>query len=264
MASLTVTVDDGLASVVAGTGGHLYTITVTNGGPSDAHAVVVADPVPAAFTAGVPSATLGGDCSASAGNAVSCSLPGALAAGASWTISVPYAVASGVPAQTVTNAATATSTENPGGVSGSDATDVTGAADLGVTITDGLGSVTAGDGLTHGYLVTVTNNGPSDATAVVAGVTWPAGFSQGAIVASQGACAPVGAGPDQSCALGTIPAGASATITLAWTVPASTVGRRPDRRRQRHQRPRRPDPRQRQRDRQHDGQQRGQPDRDRR
>ena len=223
VASLTVTVDDGLANVVAGTGGHVYTITVSNGGPSDAHAVSLADPVPAAFGAGVPSSDLGGDCSASAGNAVSCSLPGALAAGASWTISVPYTVAASVPVQTVTNVATATSTENPGGVSGTDATDVTGASDLGVTITDGLASVIAGDGLTHSYLVTVSNNGPSDATGVITSVTWPAGFGQGAIVASQGACAPVGAGPDQSCALGTIPAGGSATIILAYTVPASTA-----------------------------------------
>ena len=44
VAVLTVTTDDGLSSVVAGTGGHQYTITVTNGGPSDAHAVVLDDP----------------------------------------------------------------------------------------------------------------------------------------------------------------------------------------------------------------------------
>ena len=124
VADLAVSVDDGQASVVAGTGGYTYTITVTNGGPSDAHAVVLHDDVPAAFTVGVPSADLGGDCSASSGNTVVCSLPADLAPGATWTISVPYAVATAVEPQTVVDTATATSTEDPAGVSTSDSTEV--------------------------------------------------------------------------------------------------------------------------------------------
>ena len=41
-------------------------------------------------TAGLPSADLGGDCSTSVGNTIHCTLP-TLAAGATWTIGVPYA-----------------------------------------------------------------------------------------------------------------------------------------------------------------------------
>src|SRR4029077_1895554 len=52
VAPLSVTKTDGQTSVVAGTGGYAYTITITNGGPSDAHAVGLADSVPAALTAG--------------------------------------------------------------------------------------------------------------------------------------------------------------------------------------------------------------------
>ena len=80
-------------------------------------------------------------------------------------------------------------------------------ADLAVSVSDGLASVVAGDGLTHAYTITVTNGGPSDATAVSLTDSWPSGFSQGAISPSQGSCSPIGAGPDFSCGLGTIAAG---------------------------------------------------------
>ena len=94
--------------------------------------------------------------------------------------------------------------------------------DLGLAVTDGLASVVAGDGLSHDYTITVSNAGPSDATSVALSVVWPTGFSQGALSPSQGSCAPIGAGPDFSCALGTIPAGGSVTVGAAYTVPAST------------------------------------------
>ena len=96
-------------------------------------------------------------------------------------------------------------------MTGSDATTVTASADLGLTVTDGLATVVAGDGIAHGYTISVTNAGPSDATTVGLTVGWPTGFSQGASAHRRAACAPIGAGPDASCALGTIPAGGSAT-----------------------------------------------------
>ena len=97
-------------------------------------------------------------------------------------------------------------------------------ADLAVTIDDGQASVTAGDGLTHAYTITVSNGGPSDATPVGLTLGWPAVFSQGAVSPSQGSCAPIGAGPDLTCSLGTIAAGGSATVSVAYTVPAATPG----------------------------------------
>ncbi len=225
MAVLSITKDDGQTSVTAGDGlTHAYTIIVTNQGPSDADAVRLDDTVPAALTAGIPTADLAGDCTSSAGNTIGCTLPASLAPGASWTISVPYTVVASVPAQTVTNLAVAASAENPGGQSAADQTDVVLSADLGVTVDDGLAGVTAGDGLTHTSTITVTNGGPSDAGAVGLGVAWPAAFSQGLVSPSQGSCAPIGAGPDLGCSLGSIAAGGNATVTIAWTVPASTDG----------------------------------------
>src|SRR4029077_18302942 len=127
----------------------------------------------------------GGDCTASVGNTIACSLPASLVPGATWTITVPYALGSAVPAGTVTNSAIATSAENPAGVSASDVTAITTSADLGVTIDDGLASVSAGDGLTHASTVPVTNAGPSDAPNVTLTVGWPAAFSQGTVSPSQ-------------------------------------------------------------------------------
>jgi uncharacterized repeat protein (TIGR01451 family) len=223
-ATLLVTKSDGLATVVAGTIGHAYTITVTNSGPSDADTVVLDDSVPAAFSAGSPGADLGGDCSASVGNTIHCTLPASLSVGATWTITVPYAVAASVAPQAVTNTATAVSDENTGGIAASDLTDVTAAADLGLSASDGLATVTAGDGLSHLYTIIATNGGPSDATTTSLVVSWPSGFTLGTISPSQGSCSPIGAGPDFSCALGTITAGGSATVTVAFSVPAATPG----------------------------------------
>ena len=96
-----------------------------------------------------------------------------------------------------------------------------GTADLAVSVDDGQASVVAGTG-GYTYTITVTNGGPSDATAVTLDVAWPAGFSEGALSPSQGTCAPLGAGPDFSCALGTVAVGATATVTVPYTVPAAT------------------------------------------
>ena len=98
------------------------------------------------------------------------------------------------------------------------------AADLELAASDGLATVTAGDGLSHAYTITATNGGPSDATTTSLTVSWPSGFAQGTITPSQGSCSPVGAGPDFSCDLGTIAAGGSATVTVAFSVPAATPG----------------------------------------
>jgi uncharacterized repeat protein (TIGR01451 family) len=119
--------------------------------------------------------------------------------------------------------ATALSDENPAGESASDDTDVTPEADLAVTVSDGQALVTAGDGLTHGYLITVTNFGPSDATSVTLADEWPSGFVRGAVIPSQGTCSPVAGGPDFTCDLGTIASEWSASVTVDYRVPVTAA-----------------------------------------
>ena len=190
VADLVVTKTDGHSAVTAGGAGAIYTITITNAGPSDADSVAVTDSVPAPLIAAAPSADLGGDCSASVGNVISCSLPVSLAVGGTMTVGIPYAVPANAAIQTVSNSVVVMSDENPTGVTATDLTAVGTVADLAVSVSDGATTVTAGDGLTWTYLVTVTNAGPSDAAAVTVTATWPADFSHGQITPSQGSLRP--------------------------------------------------------------------------
>ena len=81
--------------------------------------------------------------------------------------------------------------------------------------------VVAGDGTTYTYTITVANNGDSDADNVLVADTWPAGFTQGALTPSQGTTD--AAGGNFTWDVGTIVAGANATLTVAYTVPSDTA-----------------------------------------
>ncbi|MBC8029575.1 MAG: PQQ-dependent sugar dehydrogenase [Pyrinomonadaceae bacterium] len=69
-------------------------------------------------------------------------------------------------------------------------------------------------GLNLAYRLTVTNNGPATATNVNVSDTLPAGVTLGTVTPSQGTC--VGTAT-VSCALGSLPVGASAVITINVT-----------------------------------------------
>jgi uncharacterized repeat protein (TIGR01451 family) len=96
-------------------------------------------------------------------------------------------------------------------------------ANLSASKTDGETTVVAGDGVTYTYTITVHNSGPSDAQAVSVSDTWPAGFAEGTITPSQGSCTLAGGtGPNFTCALGVVAAGADASIDMEYTVPSTT------------------------------------------
>ena len=123
---LVATKDDGQATVVAGMAGHASRSPSPTPGPSsDADNVILADDVPAAFTAGSPSADLAGTARPRRQRDRLRRTPTSLAPGATWTISVPYGVGPSVPAQTVVNVATVTNDESFSGVTAADSTDVT-------------------------------------------------------------------------------------------------------------------------------------------
>jgi uncharacterized repeat protein (TIGR01451 family) len=85
-------------------------------------------------------------------------------------------------------------------------------ADLSVTKTDSPDPVTVGKPLT--YTVTVTNNGPNDATAVTMSDTLPSGVTFVSATPSQGSCSGTST---ISCSLGTLAKGASTAVTLVVT-----------------------------------------------
>ena len=170
---LAISKTDGVSSVTAGTS-TTYTITVTNNGPTvEPAGVVISDTIPAGTVAShsEPECVI-------TGGVFRCTTTTTLAVGASKSYQLTLAVAPGYGPATLTNTATITTFPLTDPVAGnntaSDTDIITRSADLSITKTDGVGSVTAGTSTT--YTVTVTNNGPStEPVGVVVFDTIPAG-----------------------------------------------------------------------------------------
>ncbi len=138
-----------------------YRLTVSNAGPSDAHAVVVTDALPAGLSV-VSAFSADAACSA-AGTVVTCSR-GVLAAGASFSVQIEAAVSSAV-VGTVSNTATVTTTTtdtNPTNDTSTHTGTVTTVADLTIDKSH-TGDMPAGERFVWDF--TVRNAGPSDARA---------------------------------------------------------------------------------------------------
>src|SRR6185369_15504577 len=174
IADLSVTKSDSPDPVIAGNN-LTYTITVSNGGPSDAQAVCLADAV-AAGTSSVSLSQTTGPTFTCTAPPVRCSIT-TLAAGATGASTFVVKVA---PSRTadVSNTATASSTTTdptPANNSGTAGTTVITRADLSITKSDSADPVTAGTNLT--YTITVDSSGPSDAPGVSVSDPIPAGTS---------------------------------------------------------------------------------------
>ncbi|MEO8382490.1 MAG: NosD domain-containing protein [Acidobacteriota bacterium] len=149
-----------------------YTITVTNAGTGAATGVVVNDTLPAALLNVV---TSGCDEDPSGGS--TCTL-GTIGGGSSASYTITGTVAANAPAS-ITNTATLSADDIPADAFDDTATAVTTvsiAADLDIEKT----LLTAGpitEGQTIEFRLEVTNNGPSDATGVVATDVLPAGLA---------------------------------------------------------------------------------------
>jgi uncharacterized repeat protein (TIGR01451 family) len=162
--NLSVTKDDGLTTAVPGQG-VVYTIIVSNSGPSDANGVSITDILSAAFTSGQWTATFsGGAAGNTAGNGSISELVDIPIGGA-----VTYLLAAAInPSATgaITNTATVmppTGGTDPNAAddSATDTDVLTPVAD--VSITSVTSSTKALPGQTIHYVVTVRNDGPSTA-----------------------------------------------------------------------------------------------------
>ncbi len=225
-ADLSITKTDGVTSATPG-GSTTYTITASNSGPSNAPGATVADIFPAPLTCTWTCVGAGGGtCTASgSGNlndTVNLPAGGSVTYTASCTIS---AAASGPLSNTATVAAPGSVTDpNPGNNSATDTDTLAPQADLSVTKTDGVTTVTAGGSVT--YTITVFNAGPSDAPgggsvadtfpASLTSCTWTCAGAGGGI------CLPSGSGNINETF--NLPAGGSVTYTASCTVSASATG----------------------------------------
>jgi uncharacterized repeat protein (TIGR01451 family) len=182
-----------------------YTLTIRNNGPRQARGVVVRDRLPAGVT--LNSATPSkGTCVGS--TVVTCSLGRLNRFGVARVIIVVNAPNAG----RLVNVANVRSNQRDFAMWNNSAslTTVVGAgADLGVTLKATPRPATMGQPLT--YTLTIRNRSSVDATNVVVNEWTPTRSTLTSAVASQGSC--TGARPTV-CSLGTLAAGATATITV--------------------------------------------------
>ncbi|MEM1335740.1 MAG: DUF11 domain-containing protein, partial [Actinomycetota bacterium] len=186
-----------------------YTITATNDGPSDARGVVVSDTLPSGLTL-VDVFSSQGAC-----DAVPCTL-NTIAAGSSASVTIVATVDADRLDVDPNNASVAADTADPDAGNNTVTADpaVTSSADL--RIEKVLATPTAVPGAPLRWVITVTNDGPSDAVAVSVDDTVPGVVTSVAVSSSQGGCTGF------PCVLGTVPADGSATITIDAELPADT------------------------------------------
>ena len=191
-------------------GSHLtYTLTVTNKGPSYVTAINFTDTLPkeVTFVSSTPSQ---GECIEVEGD-VTCDL-GNLASGDNATVTI-VAIPRVVGAITNTASVAGNETDpSTGDNSVSEVTTVDPAANLAIAKSGSPDPVLIAIDLT--YILTVTNEGPSDATGVTLTDTIPSGVTFASSTASQGTCS----GTDAvNCTIGNLASGDSATVTIIVT-----------------------------------------------
>ncbi len=209
----------GPANAVAGTT-IVYTITVTNAGPSDATGVTLTDPTPAGLTF----VSNAGNCT----TAFPCDL-GTVPSGVIRTITATFAIPAGYTTPNpIANTATVSSATPDAATGNNSATTNTpvGApvTDLQITNTNGVNGVVAGRPTT--YTIIVTNPlGPSDASgatvtdafpATLTGVAWTCTGTGG------GTCPASGSGAINTAV--TVPVGATVVFTATGTVDPAATG----------------------------------------
>ena len=188
----------------------VYRLDVGNTGPSNAQALTLNETPPPGFA--FVSAT--GPC----GGGFPCAL-GVGAVNGNAAVDVTYTVASNLGGQMVTNtadASSATSDPNTANNTSSEMTAIGAQADLALT-KSGPATAIAGNPIT--YDLTVTNNGPSDATAVSIADTLPAGVT---FVSTAGCAEDPNGVP--TCTVGTVPASGNAMVTVTVDIDSDTAG----------------------------------------
>jgi uncharacterized repeat protein (TIGR01451 family) len=216
-ATLGLTKTDGVSSVTAGNT-DTYTMVVSNTGPSDAANVTVVDTLPTQGLTGLTSPNLpaGVTFNSTTDTWSLASLP----AGQSVTLKVSGTVPSGATGPTYVNSATASATDATG-VPATDTDSLNTQATLGITKTDGVSSVIAGN--TDTYTIVVSNSGPSDAANVAVADTLPTQGLTGITSPNLPAGVTFNSTTD-AWTVGTLAAGTHVTLTLTGTVPPGAAG----------------------------------------
>ena len=219
-ADLSVSITDTPEPVAVG-GQVTYTVTVSNAGPSDASVVELTNTLPANATFGIATSTQG-SCSQTNGT-VTCGL-GTIDNGSNAVVTVkvtPTAAAGGGSISLSSSVTASEDDSNESNNTDTENTSVAAQADLTAVLSAAPDPVLVQDVMT--YTVTVSNNGPSQATGVVLTDTLPAGVTFVSAIPSQGTGCTHVAGT-VTCNLGALDSGASGTITIQVTPSAAQAG----------------------------------------
>jgi len=204
-----------------------YTITVTNNGPSTASSVSWTDTLPAGTTFVSEMQTSGPTFTCTTGATISCSIA-SMAPSAVAVFSVVVQTSPAIPNNTtLSNTASVVSTtpDNTAGNNSSTVnTTISASADVAVVKTAPAAAV-AGSNVT--YTITVTNNGPSNASSVTLTDTLPAGTTFVSENQSSGPAFTCTTGATISCSIATLNAGATAvfsvTVNFSGALPNGTT-----------------------------------------
>ena len=224
---LAVTLSDSPDPVTAGTN-LTYTIQVSNNGPSAASNVSLSDALPAGTTFVSLSSPGGWSASTPAvgasGNVTLTKATVAPAETGTFTlvVNVAASVANGSVISDTVTASTTTTELSPANNSATATTTVSTNADLAIVMTDTPDPANAGTNIS--YAITLTNNGPSDATNVSVSDALPAGTTYVSSVPQSGwsATAPaVGANGTVTFSAGVLASGGTAQFTIVVKADAS-------------------------------------------
>ncbi|MEO6191493.1 MAG: proprotein convertase P-domain-containing protein [Thermoanaerobaculia bacterium] len=213
---LSITKTDGVTTVAPG-GSTTYTIVASNAGPTAANPATVTDIFPAACTSVTYTSTAAGgatgNTAAGSGNISDAALN--LPAGSSVTYTATCTLSPGASGTLVNTATVASGTPDPNTADNNATdTDTFSAASADLSLTKTLTTpapIHVGDNVT--FALTVTNNGPANATGVTVTDTLPAGL---AYVSND--CGAVFANPTLTWSVGALAVTASATCHLTATV----------------------------------------------
>lgn len=223
-ADLSVSKTDGLSEVAPGEV-VTYTIGVSNAGPSAVPGAGFSDPFPASLSCTWTSVTSGGASGSAGGGAGAIAETLTLPPGSAATYTASCAVdpaASGVLSNTATVSSGIPDT-NPGDESATDTTTLVPEADLGVSVTDGVSTVTPGEAVI--YTIAVANAGPSTVTDAAASDLFPAELScTWTSLPAGGASGSAGSGSGSIAEVLTLPPASSMVYTASCSIDPAATG----------------------------------------